>query len=85
MKVKHGVLALLKHLSQASPRAQVVHDALGRAGVIQSITSSGVWDEKVDAMADVVQLSAIGVVKQMCNANGNYLPCLALFHALREN
>lgn len=40
--------------------------------MVQRLASSGVWDEMVDAMAEVVQVGAIGVVKHLCNANGNY-------------
>jgi len=70
LKVKHGVLGLLKHIAQAPARAHIVHNALGQASVIQRIAASGIWDDKVDAMADIVQLSAIGVVKHLCSANG---------------
>ncbi|KAG5654519.1 hypothetical protein H0H81_001160 [Sphagnurus paluster] len=69
IKVKHGVLALLKHLAQAPPQSHIIHSSLGKAGVIRTIAASGVWDEKTDAMAEVIQFSAIGVVKQMCIAN----------------
>ncbi|OCH95510.1 hypothetical protein OBBRIDRAFT_873797 [Obba rivulosa] len=64
IKVTHGVVALLKHLAQsASNRA-----ALGEAGIIQKLASSGVWGEKAD-MAETVQVSAIGIAKHMCNGN----------------
>ncbi|KAF7294977.1 GTP binding [Mycena indigotica] len=69
IKMKHGVIGLLKHLAQSSAHSTVIHDALSEAQVVQRMTKSGVWDEKVDEMADIVQLSAIGVVKHMCNAN----------------
>ncbi|RDB21038.1 hypothetical protein Hypma_011561 [Hypsizygus marmoreus] len=69
IKVKHGVLGLLKHLAQAPAQSYAIHAALSKADVIRRIAASGVWDEKTDAMADVVQLSAIGVVKHMCNVN----------------
>lgn len=70
IKVKHGVLGLLKHLAQAPPSSTVIHNALGEAEIIRKIAESGVWDEKGDAMADVVQLSAIGVVKHLASVNG---------------
>jgi hypothetical protein len=73
IKVKHGVLGLLKHLSQASAQSSLIQTSLGNAEVVRYITESGIWDEKADAMAEIVQLSAIGVVKHMCNANGDYL------------
>ena len=64
MKVKHGVIALLKHLAQAGGNRTV----LGRAHIIQRLSTSGVFGEKADVI-DIVQLSAIGVVKHMCNGN----------------
>jgi hypothetical protein len=64
IKVKHGVLALLKHLSQSSQNRA----ALGEAGVIERIAASKVWDETAD-MAQVVQVSAIAVVKHLCTSS----------------
>ncbi|CCL99147.1 uncharacterized protein FIBRA_01162 [Fibroporia radiculosa] len=64
IKVKHGLVGLLKHLAQSqSNRA-----ALGEAGIIQRLASSQVWGDKAD-MAEMVQVSAIGVAKHMCNGN----------------
>lgn len=76
IKLKHGVIALLKHMAQSSP-SPVVHDFLLQADVVRQISQSGIWDEKTDNMAEVVQLSAIGVVKHMCGANGT-LPSFKL-------
>ncbi|KAF8077991.1 hypothetical protein FPV67DRAFT_1463744 [Lyophyllum atratum] len=78
IKVKHGVIGLLKHLAQAPAHSHVIHNALGKAGVVRRIAGSGVWDEKTDAMADIVQLSAIGVVKHMCSANVEHTYALVL-------
>ncbi|KAF5391423.1 hypothetical protein D9757_001930 [Collybiopsis confluens] len=69
IQVKHGVLGLLKHMAQALPPGSELHDAMGRAGLVRCICDSGVWDELTDGMAEVLQVSAIGVVKHMCNAN----------------
>lgn len=64
IKVMHGVLGLLKHLSQtASNRAP-----LGQAGVIGRLASCQIWADKAD-MAEVVQVSAIGIAKHLCNGN----------------
>jgi hypothetical protein len=68
--VKHGVIGLLKHLAQSCAQSAVIHDALQSAEVVKHVSRSGVWDEKTDEMADIVQVSAIGIVKYMCNANG---------------
>ncbi|KAG6337204.1 hypothetical protein ID866_1876 [Astraeus odoratus] len=69
IKLKHGVIGLLKHLSQSSSNSPTNRAALSRAGVIERILFSGIWDERSDAMADVVQMNAIGVVKHLCNGS----------------
>ncbi|KAJ7156022.1 hypothetical protein C8R43DRAFT_922335 [Mycena crocata] len=69
IKVKHGLIGLLKHLAQSCAQSAVIHDALAGAHVVKRVSRSGVWDEKTDEMADIVQVSAIGIVKYMCNAN----------------
>ncbi|KAH7889737.1 hypothetical protein F5I97DRAFT_1802615 [Phlebopus sp. FC_14] len=66
IKLKHGVIGLLKHLSLFSPDDRVT---LGNSGVIERIVASGVWDERSDTMANIVQLNAIGVVKHLCHEN----------------
>jgi hypothetical protein len=73
IKVKHGVIGLLKHLAQASTQSNTINIALRSAGVVGRISESGIWDEKTDTMAEIVQLAAIGVVKHMCNADGNLI------------
>ena len=65
LKVKHGVIALLKHLAQAQGNRAV----LGKAGIIQRLAICNVFSEKADVL-DIVQISAIGVAKHMCNGNG---------------
>ncbi|KAG6818154.1 hypothetical protein H0H87_000059 [Tephrocybe sp. NHM501043] len=78
IKVKHGVIALLKHLAQAPPSSTIIQSALGKAEILRRIAASGVWDEKSDAMADIVQLSAIGVAKHMASANVEHAYVLVL-------
>jgi len=73
IKVSHGVIGLLKHLAQASTQSTAINIALRSAGVVRRISESGIWDERTDAMAEIVQLGAIGVVKHMCSADGNSL------------
>jgi hypothetical protein len=70
IKLKHGILGLTKHLAQSASQSTVINTALTEAGIVQRITASGVWDEKADAMADVIQLNAIGIVKYLCVTNG---------------
>lgn len=73
IKLKHGILGLLKHLSQYSKQSSVIPSSLAEVGIINRISTSGIWDEKSDAMADVIQLNAIGVARHMCNASCAYL------------
>lgn len=68
IKVKHGIVGLLKHLAQSSHNRA----PLGEAGVITKLAQSQIWGEKAD-MAEVVQVSAIGIVKHLCHGNGTPL------------
>lgn len=65
LKVKHGVVGLLKHLA-VTPS---VRPLLGEAGIIQCLVTSQVFGETAD-MAEMVQISAIGVAKHLCTGNG---------------
>ncbi|KAG1756831.1 uncharacterized protein EDB91DRAFT_1094661 [Suillus paluster] len=67
IKLKHGVIGLLKHLAQSSSQMPSNRATLSAAGVIQLILRSGVWDDRSDFMLDIVQVNAIGVVKHLCN------------------
>lgn len=73
IKVKHGVIGLLKHLSQSSASSPANRASLSESGVVQRLAASGIWDEKGDAMAEVVQMGAIGVVKHLCNGSGELI------------
>ncbi|KAI0781039.1 hypothetical protein BD413DRAFT_463594 [Trametes elegans] len=64
IKVKHGVIGLLKHLAQS----QGNRAALGQAGIIQRLAASQIWSEKAD-MVEIIQVAAIGVAKHMCNGD----------------
>jgi hypothetical protein len=70
IKVKHGVIGLLKNLSQGCTQSFQIASALTDAGVVRKLGCSKVWAEDNDPMAEVVQVRAIGVVKNLCNANG---------------
>jgi len=78
IKLKHGILGLLKHLAQSATLSPVISDALAKAGVVQRVAESGIWDEGIDRMAMTVQLNAIGVVKHLCNATLTHTLALAL-------
>ncbi|PIL23899.1 hypothetical protein GSI_13650 [Ganoderma sinense ZZ0214-1] len=62
IKVKHGVIGLLKHLAQS----QGCRAALGEASIIQRLGTSQIWGDKGD-IAEIVQVAAIGVAKHMCS------------------
>ena len=78
MKLKHGILGLLKHIAQFAKVSQIIPRALGEVGIISGISDSGIWDEKTDAMANIIQLNAIGVAKHLCNGS-----CTCLHVCLR--
>ncbi|EAU88580.1 hypothetical protein CC1G_04286 [Coprinopsis cinerea okayama7 len=69
VKLKHGVLGLLKHVAQSAALSPIIPDSLAECHIVQLIAESGIWDEGSDNMAIVVQLNAIGVVKHLCNAS----------------
>lgn len=73
LRLKHGILGLLKHIAQSAKMSLIVSKALGEVGIIKRISGSGVWDEKTDAMANIIQLNAIGVAKHLCNGNCPFL------------
>ena len=64
VKVKNGVIGLLKNLAVAPPNRKL----LGEAGVLQRLASSEIWSDKYD-MVELVQVAAIGIAKHICNAN----------------
>ena len=65
IKVKHGVIGLLKHLAYAAP----ARAALGEAGTIKRLVNSNVFQPAAD-QAEMVQVNAIGVIKHLCSDNG---------------
>lgn len=65
IKLKHGVLGLLKNLAQTQKNQKT----LGEAGTITAICRSKVLERDGD-IADMVQLSAIGVVKHLATGHG---------------
>jgi hypothetical protein len=66
LKVKHGIVGLLKHLSQ--PKA--TKSILGDEKVLEAISKSKIWDRSAD-MGEVIQMSAIGVAKHLTAGNGS--------------
>ena len=73
IKLKHGVIGLLKHLAQSSSQMPTNRAVLSAAGVIQHILRSGVWDDRSDFMLDIVQVNAIGAIKHLCSNSGKHL------------
>ncbi|TFK29897.1 hypothetical protein FA15DRAFT_663190 [Coprinopsis marcescibilis] len=80
IKLKHGVVGLLKHVAQSSTLSPIIPDSLENAEVVRRIAESGIWDEGSDNMAIVVQLNGIGVVKHLCNASVAHALALAIRH-----
>ena len=64
IKVKHGTIGLLKHLAQGPANRTI----LGEAGILEKLSASNVWASSND-MAEIVQVSAIGVAKHLCNSS----------------
>ncbi|THG97815.1 hypothetical protein EW026_g4259 [Hermanssonia centrifuga] len=73
IKVKHGVIGLLKHLSQTQSNRTI----LGNAGIMQKLATCQIWSEKADVV-EIVQVAAIGVAKHMCNSNAENAIALVL-------
>lgn len=67
VKVKHGVIGLLKHLAQS----QGNRAALGQAAIIERLATSQIWSERAD-MVEIIQVAAIGVAKHMCNGDSEH-------------
>lgn len=68
IKVKHGVVGLLKHLAVPKSNRAV----LGEAGILHKLAASEIWTDKHDSV-EIVQVATIGVAKHMCNANGEWI------------
>ena len=66
-KVEHGVIGLLKNLAQSTNNRA----PLGQAGIIAHLADCGIFEDKSDLM-EIIQVSAIGVAKHLCNGNGLY-------------
>lgn len=66
-KVKHGVVGLLKHLSQSPANRPVI----GEAQAIQRLRTCQLFSEKGD-MVEVVQMSGINLTKHLCTHNGMF-------------
>ncbi|KAI0293104.1 hypothetical protein BC826DRAFT_1016962 [Russula brevipes] len=64
IKVKHGVIGLLKHLAYAAP----ARSSLGEAGIVTRLVSSNIFQPAAD-LAEMVQVNAIGVIKHLCAGN----------------
>lgn len=62
IKVKHGLIGLLKHLAYATP----ARAPLSEAGIVQRLVDSNIFQPSAD-IAEMVQVNAIGVVKHLCS------------------
>ncbi|KAI0064603.1 hypothetical protein BV25DRAFT_1823008 [Artomyces pyxidatus] len=64
LKLKHGVIGLLRHLAYAAP----ARAALAEAGIIQRLVGSNIFRDTSD-IAELIQVNAIGIAKHLCNGN----------------
>ena len=67
IKVKHGLIGLLKHLAYAAP----ARAPLGKAGIVERLVDSNIFQPSAD-MVEMVQVNAIGVVKHLCSSDGEF-------------
>lgn len=67
IKMKHGVIGLLKHIVQSKPGSPSIISTLGEVDALQRIVECRIWDEPPDPMTSIVQLSAIGLAKHLCS------------------
>ena len=65
IKVKHGLIGLLKHLAYAAP----ARAPLSKAGIVERLFASDIFQPSAD-VAEMVQVNAIGVVKHLCIGDG---------------
>ncbi|EJU05755.1 hypothetical protein DACRYDRAFT_98363 [Dacryopinax primogenitus] len=64
IKLKHGVIGLLKNMGHAPGNRAIIGDA----GLLEALAASRIWEQKWD-IAETVQLSAIGVSKHLAQSN----------------
>ncbi|KAK2466957.1 hypothetical protein APHAL10511_001215 [Amanita phalloides] len=77
IKMKHGVIGLLKHIAQSKPGSPAITSILAQVNTLQQIVGSHIWDEQPDPMTSIVQLSAIGLAKHLCSSSLDHT--LAMF------
>jgi hypothetical protein len=70
IRLKHGVIGLLKNLAQACAHSAEISSFFTKANIAQKLIHSRVWAVDNDPMAEIVQIRAIGVAKHLCNASG---------------
>jgi hypothetical protein len=73
VKVKHGAIGLLKHIAQSSLQSPRNLPLLRDVRVVEHLAGSGVWDERSNVMAEVVQIGAIGTAKHLCGSDRTFV------------
>lgn len=68
VKVKHGVIGLLRNLSTPPANRPI----LGQAGVIAKLSAAQIFGDKGD-VAEIVQISGINLTKHLCTNNGEFV------------
>ncbi|KAH9001031.1 hypothetical protein EDB92DRAFT_2078658 [Lactarius akahatsu] len=79
IKVKHGLIGLLKHLAYAAP----ARAPLSEAGIVERLVDSNIFQPSAD-IAEMVQVNAIGVVKHLCSSDAKNCYGLTLPAAGRD-
>jgi hypothetical protein len=79
LKVKHGVIGLLKHLAYAKP----ARSYLSEADIIKRLVTSNIFQPTADVV-EMVQVNAIGVIKHLCGGNGESARTLSHSHCVLE-
>lgn len=69
IKMKHGVIGLLKHIAQSKPGSPAINSILDEVNTIQRIAECQILEERPDPMTSIVQLSAIGLTKHLCSSS----------------
>ncbi|KAF8741027.1 hypothetical protein AX14_006226 [Amanita brunnescens Koide BX004] len=69
IKMKHGVIGLLKHIAQSKPGSPLISSILDEVNTLQRVAGCQIWDERPDPMISIVQLSAIGLAKHLCSSS----------------
>ncbi len=69
IKMKHGLIGLLKHIAQSKPGSPAINSILDEVNTLQRVAECQILEERPDPMTSIVQLSAIGLAKHLCSSS----------------